>query len=33
VGIAGETLRLMAAIDDVIEEHDGWPLPGASERA
>jgi len=30
VGALGETIRLMAAIDDAIEEHGGWPLMKAA---
>ncbi len=32
VGALGETIRLMAAIDDAIEAHGGWPL-GQKTRA
>jgi hypothetical protein len=28
-----ETIRLMAAIDQVIEEHGGWPLVGSQDVA
>ena len=32
VGALGETIRLMGAVDEVIDAHGGWPLAGAHIR-